>query len=267
MIGFLKRALRRGLGARAGRRSPEAGDHPASPVAPDGRPFPPPELHVLVSGNKDLDDAAFWSIGKSCSDLITRILREHQIDLEECRAILDFGCGCGRIIRHFHELKRAEVYGTDYNPRLIDWCRRNLPFARFEVNRLYPPLIYRDAAFDFVYAFSVFTHLPEDLQVAWLAELSRVLAPGGHVLMTTQGAAYAHEYLDPPEQNRFETGHLVVLNEARAGKNECLVYHPESYVTGTLVKGLQVLDFIPGEVVDRRRQLIAQDAYLLRKPC
>jgi SAM-dependent methyltransferase len=284
MIPFLRRALRRGRRMLAGRvRSPAIAGAPApgatdtsatpgipppTPVvtAPDGLPFPPPELHFLVSGNKDLDYSAFWAIGRSCADMIIQLLKKHATDIDDLGAILDFGCGCGRMTRHFHALQKAQVFGTDYNPTLVDWCRRSLPFAEFAVNELRPPLVYRDGQFDFIYAFSVFTHLPEWLQEAWLAELSRVLRPGGRVLVTTQGAAYAQEHLPGPERERFRRGHLVVLNQELAGKNECLAYHPEGYVTGTLVKELQVLDIIPGDIIDLSRHLIAQDTYLLQKP-
>jgi SAM-dependent methyltransferase len=255
MIRFLKRALARG------RRSRAADPH----LAPDGLPLPTPELHFLVSGDRELDSAAFWSVGGNCADLIAQSLGKHDIHLDECRAILDFGCGCGRTIRHFRALKKAQVYGTDYNPQLIDWCRRNLPFARFGVNRLHPPLAYGDGAFDVVYAFSVFTHLPEALQRSWLAELSRVLAPGGHLLMTTQGAAYADAFLPPHERDAFNAGRLVVLKPERAGTNECLVYHPATYVTGSLAEGLELRDVIPGKAIDLDRRLIAQDVYLLKK--
>jgi 2-polyprenyl-3-methyl-5-hydroxy-6-metoxy-1,4-benzoquinol methylase len=286
MIPFLDHALRRGwrmlAGAARGRAaesaqvatdpeaSPRAGGHepvpPPDATAPDGRPFPTPDLHYLVSGVRDLDHAAFWAIGRRCADLIIEVLKKHGVDIDEREAILDFGCGCGRIIRHFHSLTRAKVYGTDYNLQLVDWCRRHLPFAEFEVNQLHPPLVYRDRAFDVIYAFSVFTHLPEPLQRAWLAELTRVLKPGGHLLLTTQGAAYARAYLPQPEQRRFDTGHLVVLNQEQAGRNACLAYHPAEYVTGTLVKGLEVVDFISGEVIDLSRHLIAQDTHVLGKP-
>jgi SAM-dependent methyltransferase len=284
MIQFLRRAFRRGRRVIAGqvRSSGIAGAQPAGAIdaraapgnppptpvviAPDGLPFPPPELHFLVSGNKDLDYSAFWAIGRSCADAIVRLLKNHQTDLDDLDAILDFGCGCGRIIRHFHTLQKVQVFGTDYNPTLVDWCRRSLPFAEFAVNALRPPLVYRDGKFDFIYAFSVFTHLPESLQLAWLAELSRVLKPGGHVLVTTQGTAYAREYLPRDQQSRFESGHLVVLNQELAGKNECLAYHPPDYVARTLAKGLEVLDFIPGDVIDLSQRLIAQDTYLLKRP-
>ncbi|HVQ76667.1 MAG TPA: class I SAM-dependent methyltransferase [Candidatus Binatia bacterium] len=284
MIQFLRRAFRSGVRVvSGGRRSPGIGgalepaadDERASPgfaaprlvaIGPDGLPFPPPELHFLVSGNKDLDESAFWTIGRSCADVIVSLLKKHQTDIDELGAMLDFGCGCGRIIRHFHARPKGQVFGTDYNPTLVDWCRRHLPFAEFAVNELRPPLAYRDGQFDFIYAFSVFTHLPESLQGPWLRELSRVLAPGGRVLVTTQGAAYAQEYLPPHERDRFNRGELVVLNRELAGKNECLVYHPAGYVTGALAGDLEVLDFIPGDVMDLSRRLIAQDTYVLEKP-
>ena len=41
--------------------------------------------------------------------------------------------------------------------------------------------------FDFIYAISVFTHLREDYQDAWLEELARVARPDGIVLLTVHG--------------------------------------------------------------------------------
>jgi len=62
---------------------------------------------------------------------------------------------------------------------------RPIPFAEFDINALSPPLVYGEGSFGLIYTFSVFTHLSEALQVSWLAELSRVLKPGGYLLLTT----------------------------------------------------------------------------------
>ncbi|HET9701138.1 MAG TPA: hypothetical protein VFP70_09470, partial [Burkholderiales bacterium] len=35
-----------------------------------------------------------------------------------------------------------------------------------------------------------FTHLPEDMELAWLSELQRVTRPGGHLLLTVVGRDY-----------------------------------------------------------------------------
>ena len=53
-----------------------------------------------------------------------------------------------------------------------------MPRSTFEANNALPPLLFPDCAFDLVFAISVFTHLDEQYQLAWLAELRRVAQPG-----------------------------------------------------------------------------------------
>ena len=57
---------------------------------------------------------------------------------------------------------------------LVDWCRENLPFAEVRRNGAAPPLPAGDSEFSLIYAFSVFTHLGETAQRAWMRELERV---------------------------------------------------------------------------------------------
>ena len=145
---------------------------------------------------------------------------------------------------------------------MIDWCKKNLPFAEFDVNALNPPLVYGHGSFGLIYAFSVFTHLSETLQMAWFAELSRVLKPGGYLVLTTMGAPYADAFLPPRQREQFRSGQLVVLNEGSSGVNNCSAFHPATYVQQSLFKGFEVLEFVPGEGPG---QTPGQDTYLLRK--
>lgn len=102
--------------------------------------------------------------------------------------MLDFGCGCGRFIRHFRALSDVvEIHGTDIDPEMIEWNRRNLPFANFTAGPHEPPLPYEDTSFDLVINHSVFTHLDERYQDLWLEELRRVTAPGAVLLLTVEG--------------------------------------------------------------------------------
>jgi SAM-dependent methyltransferase len=282
MVWFLKRGVKKGLqkvGGSMGLQEIVSAQHQIvtelrklrdicsriqyqMPVAPDSLPIPPGELHALVSGDDELDISAFFDVGRFCADSVVRLLKKRGVDIDDLGAILDFGCGCGRVIRYFNSLKRAKLYGTDYNPKMIDWCKKNLPFAAFEVNALSPPLVYGDGSFGLIYTFSVFTHLSEALQVSWLAELSRVLKPGGYLLLTTMGAPYADAFLPPPQREQFRSGRLVVLNEGSSGANNCGAFHPAPYVQQSLVKGFEVLEFAPGEGPG---QTPALDTYLLRK--
>ena len=146
--------------------------------ASDGLPIPPTHLVKLVSPLGELA----WLLrgGKTGQECILYALRRNGFSIQDFRTILDFGCGCGRIMRHWKTCQGPRFYGTDYNPVLIDWCQKNLgDFAQFNTNQLNPPLEYEDGFFDFIYVFSVFTHLTEDLQHAWIRELGRVFKAGG----------------------------------------------------------------------------------------
>ena len=157
-------------------------------------------------------------------------------------------------------MRGPEIHGTDYNPRLIEWCRQNLPFAQYGINTLYPPLAYADQKFDFVYAISVFTHMSEELQGVWMQELARILKPGGYLLLTTHGTSY-RERLTTPELEGFDAGCLVVRYEEASGMNLCSAYHPESYVRDQMATGYSVCDFVPAGT----QEVICQDIYLMRK--
>lgn len=229
--------------------------------APDGLPIPPGYLLWLVVGSSDIE--AFLDSGAiHAHEVIHHTLKENGLALEHFDTILDFGCGCGRIMRYWKDLEHTRLYGSDYNPTLIRWCRRHLPFAQLEINHFAPPLSFQTGQFDFVYARSVFTHLADDLQFAWIDELRRVLKPGGHLLFTVSGDRFLN-LLTPSEAEQYRAGHLVVRAGEMAGKNYCAVYHPPRYVRQVLLREkFDVLDFVPG---DTAKSYWLQDVYLLRR--
>lgn len=228
--------------------------------APDALPIPPPDLLFLVAGTTSI--SWFLKGGALAATTVSDAMERRGIAIDDVDAILDFGCGCGRVLRHWHDLHRARVFGTDYSPRLAKWCRQNLSFSDVEVNQLAPPLAYSDSAFELVYAFSVFTHLTEDLQARWIAELARVLKPGGHLLLSTHGESYSHR-LNETERRQFESGRLVVKNDVKSpGSNTCAAYHPFAYVRDRLSVGLECVDFVQ----EGARGNPHQDLYVLRKP-
>ncbi len=223
----------------------------------DGWPIPPARLIYLVAGTYNVE--WFLALGRRGHDAITDTLRRNKIDPRKFEAMLDFGCGCGRVIRHFSDLKNVEICGTDYNGKLIGWCRENLTFAKFGMNELSPPLDYPDSKFDFAYALSVFTHWGQDLEFAWMDEIRRVIKPGGHLLMTTHGQSYLPGLSDD-ERRRFNGGELVVRRAHLAGKNICTTFFSEAYVRENLSRGCRVVDFVP----EGARGNPTQDLYLLR---
>ena len=229
----------------------------AATARQNGLPLPPPELVYAVAGHFDL--SSYLQSGADHARFIRERLSASGVEIERAAALLDFGCGCGRILRHWHQLESTRVYGSDLNPKLVKWCSEALPFADVAANGLEPPLRYDTDTFDVVYAISVFTHLPEPLQLPWMRELERVLAPGGRMLVTTKGLSRADAMSDA-ERKRFDAGEVVVQNDRYAGRNLCAAFHPERYVRERLAGNLEVVEFVPADGA-----VLTQDATILRK--
>lgn len=228
--------------------------------APDRLPIPPTDLRFLVAGSASI--SWFLEGGALAFDSIRAALARRGVAPSQLEAVLDFGCGCGRVLRHWSSVGGPKISGCDYNQSLVEWCREHLLFADAHVNQLAPPLAFRDAQFELVYALSVFTHLTEDLQAAWMNELARVVKPGGYIVFTTHGESY-FQRLNAAERQRFAVGELVVKDNLKApGSNTCAAYHPPAYVRDHLINRLDLIDHLPEGAKGNPHQ----DLYLCRKP-
>ena len=228
----------------------------------DGYPLPPAELVDVVIGTKEL---AWYQLGGLfMHQAITTMLQRNSVHINSIQSILDFGCGCGRIVRWWAALgKISEIWGCDYNPELIQWCQKNLStFAQFSVNDAGPPLDFEHGKFEFVYAYSVLTHISKPLQQPWLEELARVVKLGGHLLVTVHGKRVAMRSGFSDEQLiQLEEDGIIVFGEELSGTNLCAAYHSENYMVHQEKLGLTLVDYLPGGVRDSSEQ----DMYLFRR--
>lgn len=115
--------------------------------------------------------------------------------------ILDAGCGSGPLTAALRE-RGAEMSGFDGSPAMIALARERLgddvPLA---VADLAEPLPYADEAFDLVVA-SLVLHYLQDWSKP-LAELKRVLAPGGRLIISVNHpTVYMVNY---PDEDYFVT--------------------------------------------------------------
>lgn len=124
--------------------------------------------------------------------------------LTACSNVLDIGSGIGRLAIPLTQLitSPGSYDGLEIVERGVHWCTRNItpvhPHFRFThaniFNAEYNPggtvkaaeyeLPYRDSSFDVVCLFSVFTHMLIADVEHYVAEISRVLRPGGRMAAT-----------------------------------------------------------------------------------
>lgn len=220
-------------------------------------PLPPEVLRLMVAGTGDPE--WFVTAGRLAAESLAALLARNGVAIEKCESVLDFGCGCGRVIRHLTHLPAA-LCGCDSNPVGVEWCAEHLTAGHFTVNALQSPLTYDAGSFDLVYALSVFTHLPFELQMHGVRELHRVLKPGGVLVLSLHGDALSGK-LTRAERADYRAGRLVVRGGELAGTNHCATFHPSAFVRNVLADGFEVLE----HAREGAKGNPPQDAWVLRK--
>ena len=148
--------------------------------------WPPALMRFRVHGAADL--ASYRQVAERCAEDVLAAVRTVGDDPLQLRSVLDFGAGCGRTLRFLRpRLPDAKFTACDVDGESVAWARARDPGISWHHTADLPPLPSADGQFDLIYAISVFTHLDESRQFAWLDELRRVAKPGGLLLLTVQG--------------------------------------------------------------------------------
>ncbi len=164
------------------------------------------------------------------------------LDPQPGEHILDCGCGMGFYLQALCALEKGAYCGIDGDIRALGFAREaldGLGVALSRGNILRLP--YRDAAFDKVLFSEVLEHLPDDRE--GLAEIRRVLRPGGTLALTVPQRAYPFLY-DPI--NRVAEG--LFRRPIRTGPfagiwaNHYRLYRPEEVVARVHEAGFEVLE-------------------------
>lgn len=95
--------------------------------------------------------------------------------------VADLGCGPGYATAHLHR-SGLDVFGVDLSPEMIAIARRSHPQTRFEVGTM-TALDLPDGLLSGALCRYSLIHTPPADIPAVLAEIHRVLAPGGHLLV------------------------------------------------------------------------------------
>jgi SAM-dependent methyltransferase len=191
------------------------------------RSVPGPLLRFNVAGTTSREQ--FIDVGRrGAAELMAAMPRSITAD----DVVLDLGCGCGRIARHFDFVER--FHGVDVDARAIRWCRRHLR-GRFEVRRDPPERL----AFTLIYAVSIFTHLDEAGQDQALAAIHRALASGGILIVTLHNPEHVHVR----DVNLSEDGFAFV--PGRGAFNENSAFHDVRYLREHWSRWFELVSHIP----------------------
>lgn len=144
---------------------------------------------------------------------------------DENRTLLDFGTGWGRIVRPFmRDFSLARIYAAEPSEELCVIARELNSFINIVNSDYSPPLPFRSGMFDYITAYSIFSHFPAELFESWFREFYRLLKPGGLVCFTILGVRLLNELqveaASPVQDIHFWhkilIDHLPPFDEARA---------------------------------------------------
>ena len=240
----------------------------------NGIPIPPPKLRYRVHG--ELRSKSFLAAGSQIYRDVSAILNAQGVEHLDGLHVLDFGCGCARVLAYFfHHARRGLYTGTDIDADAISWNRGKYPDkASWNTNGVRPPLPYPNESFDVVLAISVFTHLDETLQVEWLQELHRILAPGGILLLSVHGdpvwnqASTMHRRLRTAMIGKgfyFLNSNQGVRNLAGMPAFYQTSFHSEAYVRKQWGQHFHITDYSDLAIAGHQTAVVMRKTQMARK--
>ena len=191
-VGPWRARLRRFASALAG-----AGNAVAVPDDLPGRSWLPSyllrEFHRMPNGYYSASQARGYERGFEWAMLgRMRHARRRSADrLRGARRALDVGCGTGRLAGALREAGVPDVVGLDPCPYLLRVAAQRFPSVRF-VQGLGESTGFPGGAFDAVAACFVFHEVPSAIADHMLAEIHRLLVPGGLLAITEPSPEQLH---------------------------------------------------------------------------
>ena len=244
-------------------------------VTAERYPVPPEDLRWRATGSRDVEDFLLSS-GAGVDFFDKEVLARQRKSLKDFNSILDFGCGCGRLVRSLRPLcdPWASIHGTDIDPAAIAWCKENIGDASFSINGENPPLRFEDRSMDLIYACSVFTHLDAEDQFRWLAELQRIMKPDGYLLLTFRYRYNIEQLADQTIRDRIwedlNRGGIAFLpadpSTGVSAKSYGEAYHTPEYVRKNWGRYFEVCDIIAaGTIMQETAVLRARESSFLQR--
>lgn len=177
-------------------------------------------------------------------------------------SILDFACGYGRLTRYF-SLLFDKVYASDLEDSMLDFVKDKFGVCTFKSSIDLLNFKAPEQLFDFVFCYSLFTHLNPNIWKDWFEVLIDMVSDDGYFVITTRSPDFAK--LKGDDLSNFDGILFSPKNETRGRLN------PDVYGQTTVDKNYVEMisssvgrniyvDYFPGGSFD-----LFQDVHIFRK--
>jgi 2-polyprenyl-3-methyl-5-hydroxy-6-metoxy-1,4-benzoquinol methylase len=163
--------------------------------------FPPPELQAAWCGksgrNLCQQSFAFYKRAKDIFSTLGKVKLPSAV-------LLDFGCGWGRLLRYFaKDMPDKALFGCDPDENMINLCAELKVPGTIRLSDYRPKSLPFTEKFNFVYAYSVFTHLSEKSHFECLQCIHDGVVDNGILIVTVR----------PPKFIKARGGELSKLSD------------------------------------------------------
>ncbi len=168
------------------------------------RAEPPEDVHAMTRGAQNAAGGLYEA------NMVIDALLGAGGDMAEVSSALDFGCSSGRVVKPL-----AAAYpdvrwrGCDPNEPAVAWARENLPGIDFFANGNVPPLPLAEVSWTSPMRSRSGRTSSPPAGALWFAEMHRVIAPGGHLVMTTHGPTSVAHYMAGGQRSADQSGEIL----------------------------------------------------------
>jgi SAM-dependent methyltransferase len=172
------------------------------------------------------------------------------------RVLVD-GCGIGMYVRALRQFT-PHVFGLDIEPERVANSFRHSPLVQVAAGERLP---YPSDYFDLILSHEVIEHVRSDAQT--VAEMARVLKPGGRATIFCPNRLYPFETHGHYWRGRYHFGNTPLINYLPTALRNKLAPHVRAYTAGALRR---LVVGLPVKVVKHTQIYPGYDNLLVHRP-
>ena len=168
----------------------------------------------MLTGNTSVEIEGYNRIGLGAYNLVAEAIFLTNRTIDEIEALLDYGCGYGRVTRVFaQKLIPQKVSVFDVDPGAVSFCASEFGVKPIYFNDNWDYKSVSFKTYDVIWLGSVFTHLSEKFTRQTYGLLFKILKPKGILVFTTHGEKTLERLQEGYYGERFQSLAPEILDE------------------------------------------------------